>query len=247
MSDTKNALIVPPKNELAVIAEKAGAKADKLGKMARYLGVGGVSGYVLAFSGALVAIHLAPVVAPVLLVTGLVGFFGSSGAAFALDPIEKKARKQSAEAVRKRIQHLKETARSALDGAIADGTIRIGLALPLAPKDENPKKLRVEDVNGIVTTKGEKTLSISARILEEDGADVDWLKGSSPAIFAQLFVAAFPEAVMESMRAALAKGQRPPAGGARDANVSVAAASLQNSLPPAIRKPEKKLPRIKLG
>jgi hypothetical protein len=198
MSDTENALAVPPRNELAIVAKQAGDKAERLQKADTGCLIGGLAGATMMYFGAMAAIGAAPV-APVLLGVGLVSLLGCMVAsAVFIDSKLAKAKDQQIAAIWERTSRLKETARIALEGAIADGTIHGGQDLRIFAHDETPKKLHIKNVSATIM-KGEKKLHLTARILEEDGTDIGWLKEIDRVSLEQS-VAAFPTAVLESIR-----------------------------------------------
>ena len=229
MSNSETALTVIPKNELAIVAKQAGAKADKLAKTGHGFGIGALSGVVVLLGGA-AAIPLALVVAPILVITGFVSLFGGGLTAAVLEGVEQKARNRQTEAVSARAERVGAMARSALEGAIADDTIRKGLVLRIVPQEETPKKVLVDSVKTIIDEDGKKKLNIRAGLLEEDGTSVDWMRFSTNDSIVSLeqYVTAFPKHVLESIRAEI-----PPA----DAEGTIAPE------PPAVREQEKKLPR----
>ena len=134
--------------------------------------------------------------------------------------------------IKERAQHLQDTARSALEGAIADGTIDVGLYLRIARQDETPKIVRVESVSATINGIGNKILNVYPRILEEDGTSIDWLKSSSSTVFLDQSVAVFPPAVLESLRS--------------ETSLAGAESTIEPQ-PPSVREPEKILPPITSG
>jgi hypothetical protein len=226
----ETALAVIPKNELAIVAAREGAGADRLDKVGFCLGVGGVFGLgVLTVVGAIVA---APALVPVVGIAGVASIAMSGVAGIVCSSKGEKARKRQYEASEKRTGLLRKTAQTALADSINVGTICVGLDIRIEPQDETPKKVRVEDMKTIIDADGSKKLSISARILEADGTGIDWLGES--VVEMEQGVAAFPKAVAESMRAALAEDQNPVAVDAP--------APEPRSLPD--QSPDKILPRI---
>jgi len=221
--DPGTALAVIPRNELAIVAQKEEAKADKLRKALTRIAIGGITGAgMLCFGFA--ALHLAPIIAPIVAITGAVSYFGGGVAGNVIESKEGKARDRAKAAVRVRRSNLIETAQTALEGAVADGTIRAGLDLRITPQDETPKKVHVHNMGAITDADGKKRLSISGQVLEEDGKIPDWMQGDA-GVSLQQTVAVFPKAALDSIRPE-------PTAIAPE--------------PPAAREPEKILPKITL-
>jgi hypothetical protein len=224
ISGHTKALTVIPKNEMAIVARKEGAKAAKLQKTKLGFIVGTFSGMVVTFGGLVMA---APVVVPIVAMAGVAFTVGNFFVGLLIEAKEFKARNRQAKAIEERRNCLVATARTALEGAIADGTIHAEQDLCITPQDETPKKIHVEKLRAIITTinaNSEQTLSIVARILEEDGRPVDWMEDYDR-VSLERPVAAFPKAIPESIR--------------------IEALPAETTAEPlAAREPEKKLPRI---
>jgi hypothetical protein len=214
------------------VAKQAGTKADRLGKMGNFLGVGTVvAGGGTFFYGLTLAVA-APAGAPILALAGILTFMGGFVSTWVVKEKAEKARNRQEEAIAKRVNHLDTVAKRALEGVIGDSTVRAGLDLRIEFQDETPKTLHVEDVRVAVNGKREKKLTISARFLEEDGRDIDGLSRFWPgAVLYEQTVAAFPKAVLDSIQS-----ETPPS----DAGTALAPE------PTAVREPEKRLPRITL-
>jgi hypothetical protein len=145
--------------------------------------------------------------------------------AIVLDTKKQNALDRRNKAVSGRAARIATTARTALEEAIADGTIRKGLDLRIETKDETPKKVRVESMKAIIDEDGKKQLNITARILEEDGTSIDWLTPASSTVSMEQAVADFPKAVVGPTR-----NETPPAESAIEPQ------------PPTVLEAEKRLP-----
>jgi hypothetical protein len=227
----ETALALIPKNELAVVAKQAGDRVEKIHKATIGCLIGGVSGGLIGLC-AVAAIPAAPVVAPVVALAGLFSLAVAAVTNIVLDCKSDDARTRQNKAIAERTDRLKETARTALAEAVRLDRIRIGLDLSIAPQDETPKKVRVDNLSATINQISQKRLDIFARILEGDGTRIDWLIPSTSKISFTLSVAAFPKAIRESIRNETALAH---------------AESIREPQPPAVREPEKILPRITPG
>jgi len=230
---TALAVVLVPKNELAIVAKQAGAKADKLINLSNRICIGGISASVAGVIGmvtvGVIAAPLAPVAGLGLGITAIGCLLGGLATSMVIGDKARAARRRQSEALLSRIKSLAATAKSALERAIADDTIRTGLDLRIVPENETPKQIHIKDISALVTETGEIKLKISARILEEDGTSVDWMRiwtQDSGVSFEQT-VAKFPKAMLDSVRAAT-----PPA----------VAASAPEPEPLAVQESEKRLP-----
>jgi hypothetical protein len=190
------ALAVIPKNELALAAQKEEAKAKKLHKMAAGFLIGALSAPLITWAG-VAMMASAPVLAPIVGMLGVVLYFGGSITSVVLKNNQHKALERRAETVKTRADHLTAAASAALDAAIVDDTIRVGLDLSIVPPDETPKKVRVEDLSATINANGGKKLNVIARIFEEGGQKIDWMN-ESDRVSLEHSVTIFPKAIPES-------------------------------------------------
>jgi hypothetical protein len=224
------ALAVIPNNDLALVAKNEGAKAKRLHKTAVGAFIGALSAGPLITCAGVAMMASAPVLAPIVGMLGIVLYFGGSITGVVLENNQRKALGRQAQAVKTRADHLTAAARAALDAAIEEGTIRAGSDLSIVLPDETLKRVCVESVGMVANVDGGKKLSITARILEEDGKPVDWMK-QCDRVSLEYPLAAFPKTVLGSIWTEA---------------LPAAAESTIAPEPPTAREPEKTLPRINI-
>jgi hypothetical protein len=217
-------LAVIPKNDLAVVATKEAAKAKRLERTALRFAVACLVGSVAIIGGA-ATIGLAPIVAPIMIWAGLISMVGGTASAVSFQFAADRATERQTQAIQKRADRLTAAARFALEQAVANGAIRVGLYLSVVPpEDETPKKVHVEGMMAIIDTFGRQKLGLTARILEGDGKNIDWMdRRNLSKLYLELSVAKLPNAILDSLRRELP-------------TADIAA--------PVTREPEKILPRI---
>jgi hypothetical protein len=174
ISDETTALAVIPKNELARMAEKEGVKLAKLQKMEDGLIIWAMSGAAIGIAGAFLLPAL-PIIAPILIGAGLAAELGGMAPSLVIVSKKRKADKRQKKANELRTSRLADAARSALEGAIADDTVRAGLDICIAPQDESPKKLHIDGLTAFVDEKTENRLTVKAHLLEDNGEGVAWM------------------------------------------------------------------------
>src|ERR1700722_7394962 len=106
------ALAVIPKNELALLAEREGARVKRLGKVQWGFAGIAITGMALLAS--------APIVAPVLVAGGVVSLVGGGVTLLCAMLKQQKAETRQNKAIKARADRVTAAARIALDGAITD-------------------------------------------------------------------------------------------------------------------------------